>query len=203
MSVHVWWVSISVLYFHGHVCIRYLLIQIVKLLLGVGLLVSVGACAPSFNTQDFSTLNSRYTEAEPALSGNGRFLAFVSDRGGQQDLVVYDLQNRSFLVLPRLNRVNTIVASPGLSRTGRYIVYMASTQGRPEIELYDRITQRTERLTGQYRAWVRNPSISPDGRYVTFETARRGQWDIEILDRGNIELDLAQGDQTITAPLEN
>ncbi|MFM7382819.1 MAG: biopolymer transporter Tol, partial [Microcystaceae cyanobacterium] len=67
-------------------------------------------------------------------------------------------------------------------------------QGRPDVALYDRLTQRTELLTLNYRSWIRNPQISPDGRFVVFETARRGQWDIAVLDRGpQIELDLPNG----------
>ena len=142
----------------------------------------------------FTTLNSRYTDVQPALSGDGKLLAFVSNRAGQQLLVLYDLEQQRFLPLPGLNQGNAIVESPNLSRTGRYLVYVSSRRGRPEIELYDRLSQRTEVLTVGYPGWVKNPSISPEGRYISFESGRRGQWDIEILDRGGgIELDLPQG----------
>jgi Tol biopolymer transport system component len=176
--------------------------RLVGLLLVSSLILSLGACSnPLLNGGNFSTLNSRYTDEQPALSGNGRFLAFVSNRAGRGQVVLYDLEAQRFVDLPRLNRGNAVAESPSLSRTGRYIVYVASDQGRPEVELYDRITQHTEVLTFGYRGWVRNPSISPDGRYVTFETGRRGQWDLEVLDRGKIELDLPQGNRTVTAPL--
>jgi len=67
-------------------------------------------------------------------------------------------------------------------------------EGRPVIALYDRITDRSELLSQNYRGWLRNPRLSPDGRYLVFESARRGQWDVEVLDRGpNIELDLPDG----------
>ncbi|HEY9650412.1 MAG TPA: biopolymer transporter Tol [Coleofasciculaceae cyanobacterium] len=144
----------------------------------------VVACSSVPPIQEPTTLNSRYTDEQPTLSGNGRFVAFVSNRNGDRKLVMYDLQQRQFVALPNLNRPNAIAETPSLSRTGRYIVYMVSNQGRSELELYDRATQRSQTLTNGYRAWVRNPSISPDGRYVVFETSRRGQWDIEVLDRG-------------------
>lgn len=139
------------------------------------------------------TLNSPATDEHPALSGNGRFLGFVSNREGQSQLLLYDLQLRTFIDLPFLNRPDAIAQNPSLSYNARYIVYVASDSGRPEIYLYDRKTRYAQKVTQRYRGWVRNPSISPDGRYVVFETGRRGQWDIEVVDRGSkIELDGVQ-----------
>lgn len=139
-------------------------------------------------------VNSRYTDEQPALSGNGRFLALVSNRDGKRQILLYDLQQRQFVNLPRLNRPDAIAESPSVSYNARYLVYVASDRGRPEIELYDRVTGRTIVLTMGYRGWVRNPNISPDGRFVVFESDRRGQWDIEAIDRGpNIELDIPDG----------
>jgi Tol biopolymer transport system component len=163
-----------------------------------GLCFSLGSLIVSCSSSDIpigsSSLNSRYTEEQPALSGNGRLLVFVSSRNGSQQLLVYDLLSSQFISIPRLNRPETIVESPSLSYTGRYIAYLTSDQGRPVVGLYDRATQNSEILTPIYRGWVRNPSISPDGRYVVFETASRGQWDIEVLDRGpNVELDIPNG----------
>ncbi len=141
-----------------------------------------------------TSLNSRFTEEQPALSGNGRFLAFVSNRNSTHQLLVYDLERQLFMSVPRLSRPDTIVESPSLSYTGRYLAYITSDQGRPVVGLYDRIAQQSQILTPIYRGWIRNPSISPDGRYVVFETTTRGQWDIEVLDRGpNIELDIPNG----------
>lgn len=154
----------------------------------------VSACSPVNRRAEEATLNSRYNDEQPTLSGNGRFVAFVSDRDGSRQIVMYDLQERRFVDLPRLNRSDAIAESPSLSYTGRYIAYVASDLGSPAVELYDRATSSTQVLTVGYRGWVRNPSLSPDGRYIVFETSRRGQWDVEVLDRGsNIELDISDG----------
>lgn len=153
-----------------------------------GLLVS---CSPGDRLIGSPALNSRYTDEQPTLSGNGRFLGFVSNRNGSRNVLVYDLQQQQLIPLPRLNRRETIAESPSLSYTGRYIVYVASDQGKPIIVLYDRATQQSQAVSQWYLGWVRNPSISPDGRYIVFESSSRGQWDIEVLDRGpNIELDI-------------
>lgn len=139
-------------------------------------------------------LNSHYTDEQPALSGNGRFLAFVSNRNGSRFIWLYDLQQQQLISLPRINRPNTVAESPSLSYTGRYITYITSDQGKPMVVLYDRATQQSQFLSQGYQGLVRNPSISPDGRYIVLESTSRGQWDIEVLDRGpNIELDIPDG----------
>jgi Tol biopolymer transport system component len=159
------------------------------------------ACSPvNLPTQPVA-INSRYTDEKPALSGSGRFLAFVSNREGSRNIMLYDLQQRQFVNLPYLNRRDAVADSPSISNTARYIVYIASDTGRPEVELYDRITGQSQILTQGYMGWVRNPSISPDGRYIVFETGRRGQWDIEVIDRGPlIELDRLDGPPAGSSP---
>lgn len=162
--------------------------------IGLSIASLVAACSPANNPSVPAPLNSRNTDEQPALSGNARLLGFVSNRNGKQQILVYDLQRRQFVNLPRLNVGNAIAEKPSLSYTGRYIVYVSSDQGRPEVKLYDRVTQSSQNVTSGYRAWIRNPNISPDGRYITFESSSRGQWDIEVLDRGpNIELDIPDG----------
>jgi Tol biopolymer transport system component len=143
-------------------------------------------------------LNSRFNDEEPSLSGNGRLLAFVSNRGMTSQILLYDLAGDRFLPLPALYTGEAIASNPSLSRTGRYLVYLVTFQGRQAIALYDRLTKRSELLTPNYRSWLRNPRVSPDGRYVVFESARRGQWDIEVLDRGPlVELDILDGTAVI------
>lgn len=154
----------------------------------------MGGCTFGKQTLIPDTLNSRFHDEQPALSGDGRLLALISNRHGTSELLVYDLEQQRFLDLPNLNQNNIIYERPSLSRTGRYILFLSSPLGKPDVVLYDRVTKRSDILTQGYRHWVRNPQISPDGRYVVFESARRGQWDIEVLDRGPyIELDLPEG----------
>lgn len=150
-----------------------------------------GCSSPEVPTTGVADLDSQYNDEQPALSADGRYVAFVSNRNGTRAILMYDLKQRSFVNLPHLNRRDAIAESPSLSYSGRYIAYVASDSAHPEIAVYDRATQQSQALTPGYRGWFRNPSISPDGRYVAFESGTRGQWDIEVFDRGtNIELDI-------------
>lgn len=156
--------------------------------------LSLSGCNSSNISSVSNSLNSRYNDEQPSLSGDGRWLAMVSNPNGRREILLYDLQRQTFEPLPGLNIGNAIADSPSLSRTGRYIVYISSIQGRPDIVLYDRATKQSQLITQGYRSWIRNPKISPDGRYIVFETAKRGQWDIEVIDLGvSVEVDLVDG----------
>jgi len=170
---------------------QFLLQRCLRWSFRLGLISLTVACSQGDRFSGPGSLNSRYTDEQPALSGNGRYLAFVSNRGGDRNILLYDLQLQQLISLPRLNRRDAVTENPSISYTGRYIVYLSSEQGRLILVLYDRATRQPQILNQWYQGWIRNPSISSDGRFVVFESSSRGQWDIEVIDRGpNIELDL-------------
>jgi len=162
--------------------------------------LAIAACSPSVRQVCLpGSLNSLYSDEQPALSGDGRWLASVSNRDGKHRLLLYDLQNRCLTSLPRIPAA-VVAEHPSLSYTGRYLTYLTSDRGKIVLTLYDRATQQTQIVSQWYQAWVRNPSISPDGRYIAFESSKNGQWDIEILDRGDrVELDIPDGTMTVTS----
>jgi len=167
----------------------------------LSLLFLMTSCGFNSSSLAPGSLNGRYNNEQVALSGNGKWLALVTDRSGTPQLSLYNLTEQRFVDLGEINIDGAIAESPSLSRTGRYLVYISSLEGRPDIVLYDRITKRGELLTQGYKGWIRRPQISPDGRYVVFETSRRGQWNIEVLDRGPyIELDVLDGSPVTPPP---
>jgi TolB protein len=82
-------------------------------------------------------------DAEPALSGDGRFLAFSSDRpggAGSRDIYLYDRQTTGLVPLPGLNGIAPD-QSPALSASGRFVAFVserASGMGERDVYLYDR-----------------------------------------------------------------
>jgi Tol biopolymer transport system component len=132
--------------------------------------------------------------AEPAISADGRYVAFESyatnlvadDTNDYTDIFVYDRQigtiervsvNGSGIQGDRWSSMNSISAD------GRYVAFESDatnlvtgdTNDREDIFVYDRQTDTIERVSVdgsgiQGNEGSFNPSISSDGRYVAFES---------------------------------
>lgn len=125
-------------------------------------------------------LNSPAGEITPQISG--RYIVFVSDRKGRQDIYLYDGIARRLIDLPGLNSLDMIASHPAVSEDGRFIVFAGSRQGRIDIYLYNRELRLVRNLTENLQAEVRNPTISADGSRIAFEAGAQGQWNIKVID---------------------
>ena len=156
-----------------------------------GLLTS---CAGSLRLSEFPfdpggrSLNSSASELTPQVAG--RYIVFVSDRRGSQDVYLYDTTDRRLIDLPGLNALNVIASHPAISEDGKAIVFVASREGRSGIYLYNRDTTQLRNLTENLRAEVRNPTISADGSTIAFESSENGKWEIVVYNRSGQPLDL-------------
>jgi Tol biopolymer transport system component len=131
-------------------------------------------------------LNSQFPDESPAYSSDGKYLAFASDRNGNRDIYLLEIQQRRLIPLPNLNRRDSSQDQPALSADGRYIAYVSTERGRTDIMVYDRSSQQSVLLSANVRGSVSNPTISGDGRKIAFQTSQFGQWNIAIVER-NIE----------------
>lgn len=128
-------------------------------------------------------INSNTPEEYPAYSQDGRYLAFASDRRGQRDIFLYDLQGKSLISLPNLNRRDSVQDQPALSANARYLAYVSTERGKTDIFVYDRQKQTTELLTVNIKGSVQQPTIRGDGSQVAFQASQLGQWKIVIINR--------------------
>lgn len=174
---------------------RYLwLKRVLFLLVAIALSSLLTSCTGSVRLLDFPfdpagrSLNSSLSELTPQVTG--RYIVFISDRRGTQDVYLYDATARSLIDLPGLNTLDAIASHPAMSEDGRTIVFAAIRQGRSGIYLYNRETRQLRNLTENLPAEVRNPTISADGSTIAFESSKNGQWDILIYDRSGKPLDL-------------
>ena len=150
------------------------------------LLLAIGGCSGSLLTQPEiipGGINSNSVEEYPAYSGDGRYLAFASDRRGRRDIFIYDLQDKRLVSLPNLNRRDSVQDQPSLSADGRYIAYVSTERGKADIFVYDRQKQQSELLTVNIKGSSRQPTISGDGSQVAFQASQLGKWKIVIVNR--------------------
>jgi LPXTG-site transpeptidase (sortase) family protein len=131
----------------------------------------------------------------PALSGDGRYVAFEStastlvpgDTNGMQDIFVRDRTTGTterISVATGGTQGSRHSFSPSISADGRYVAFESEstnlvpgdTNGLSDVFVHDRTTGTTERVSvdssgGQGNGLSVRPSISSSGRYVVFDSS--------------------------------
>ena len=129
---------------------------------------------------------------EPAISGDGRFVAFTSyasnlvagDTNGTRDVFVRDRRlqlTRRVSVGPGGQQANGFSGSPAISADGRFVAFSSSatnlvpggTNNAGDVFVRDRVAQVTRRVSVSPGGQQGNnlsfsPAISADGRFVAF-----------------------------------
>lgn len=128
----------------------------------------------------------------PSLSGDGRFLAFTSNRrggAGLTDIYLYDRQEGKLVAAPGLNSKH-LDSQPSLSGDGNLIAFVSDRPGGSggrDIYLFDRAAGKLLPLPGlNSPAHEHSPFLSADGRYIAFVSERlggEGERDIYLYDR--------------------
>lgn len=142
---------------------------------------------------DLPGLNSQsFDDRMPALSGDGRFLAFTSNRKGGvglTDLYLYDRKESKLLNVPELNTKYSEL-EPALNTDGGLIACASERPGGAggrDIFLFDRSAGKYLSLPGlNTPSHELSPSLSPDGRFIAFVSERvdgAGDRDIYLYDR--------------------
>lgn len=140
---------------------------------------------PALNIQDFD-------QRMPALSGDGRFLAYATNaRGtvGLTDVYLYDRKEAKVLPLPEMNS-KQLDAEPALSGDGNLVAFVSDRPGGAggrDIYLFDRAAGKFLPLPGLNSAGQeQSPCLSPDGRFIAFVSERlggEGDRDVYLYDR--------------------
>ena len=147
----------------------------------------------SKNVGELAKANTQlYDERMPALSPDGKLLAFVTnDKAGTglMDIVLFDLASSAPITPKELNTAHREV-EPALSADGRLIAFSSDRPGGAgarDIYLFDREQNKLVDLPGLNSvAHEQSPALSPDGRYIVFVSERiqgEGERDIFLYDR--------------------
>lgn len=134
---------------------------------------------------------------DPALSGNGRYLASVLENQGRARVVLQEQPGGRVIPLRHL-RGREPHSSPSLSWNGRYIAVLVQQGPRRVPLLEDRLTGRLVRLPQPGNAAPVRLSLAPDASRLALQLVRQGRWQVEVLELGGvIEPDLPGGSQAI------
>ncbi|MCJ8277029.1 MAG: PD40 domain-containing protein [Bdellovibrionales bacterium] len=120
---------------------------------------------------------------EPAISPDGKKVAFSSDRSGQPMIYTMDVSGKNVKRLTFAGRYNS---SPAWSPDGKRIAFAGFDKGHFDIFVVDANGKHLKRLT---TAKKRNgklanneyPSFSPDGRFILFSSDRSGKYQLYIV----------------------
>ena len=116
---------------------------------------------------------SSQPDEHPAISGNGRFLAYTSSKSGSHELWVDDLINRSSLRLTSFG--DTYVSNPVWSPRDKFILFEVRVSGYIHLFKVDRKGGNLVQLTsGEYD----NFAPSWTGKHIYFTSNRSGDWEI-------------------------
>ncbi|HEX4606571.1 MAG TPA: hypothetical protein VH092_00040 [Urbifossiella sp.] len=138
-------------------------------------------------------LNDPAADAQaPSLSGDGRYVAFATNRrggAGLTDIALYDTKEKADVPLPGLNSARSDV-TPSLSADGNLIAFASNRLGGAggfDTYLYDRSAKGFLPLPGLNAVGhEQTPGLSPDGRYLVFVAERAagdGERDVYLYDR--------------------
>ena len=141
---------------------------------------------------DLTGLNTDADEREVTLSGDGRWLTFITNRAGGEglsDVALYDRDQQALVPLPGVNSPHREI-NPALSADGRWLAFVSDRPGGAggkDVFLYDRAAAALVALPGLNSiAHEQTPALSPDGRFMAFVSERSsgaGERDIFVYDR--------------------
>ncbi len=132
----------------------------------------------AFST-DFESL--RFLNSVGSWSPDGRLFAFAAQRGGRDDLVLFDIERRK--VHRRIPVALAGITTPSWSPDGTRLVFTGYQGGYSDLYVIDSSGANLLQLTDDPYADL-HPTWSPDGRTVAFVTDRGPETDVERLRYG-------------------
>ncbi|MBI5418462.1 MAG: Tol-Pal system beta propeller repeat protein TolB [Deltaproteobacteria bacterium] len=116
-------------------------------------------------------------EVSPAVSPDGKNIAFVSNRGGSPQVYVKDIAAQGER---RISHAGGYATSPAWSPAGDRIAFTARSGGKFEIFTVNTDGSDQRLLVGGDGDCT-DPSYSPDGRYLVYTFQKKGYSELKII----------------------
>lgn len=137
---------------------------------------------------------------DPALSGDGRLLASISERQGRSSVILQEQSSGRLLPLRHL-RGHGPHRSPALSWNGRYLAVLMQQGMQTVAVVEDRLRGQLLRLPAPAGARVERLSLAPDGQTLALQLVQGGQQRVQVFDlSGLLEPDRAGGRRVSDPP---
>ena len=134
----------------------------------------------SFLVGEISRLtNHSADDGNASWSPDGRRIAFMSSRDGNNEIYVMDSDGSN---LRRLTNHSADDGYPSWSPDGRSIAFHSSRDGNAEIYSMGSDGSNPRRLTNQHSAIDAAPVWSPDGDRIAFMSSRDGNFEVYVMD---------------------
>lgn len=136
--------------------------------------------------------NGTWDDITPAISPDGKQIAFSSRRNGYYDIYIMDLETGE---TRRLTDSLSYDASPSWSPDGQWIVYETYENGNLDIRISSAVDPAQAPIHLMDDGFLdHSPAWSPQGRQVAFVSNRSGEDEIWL-----VQLDRADADRFINA----
>ncbi len=147
--------------------------------------------------QEVVLLDDGHYNVSPDLSPDGTQIVFVSDRDGDQELYMMDVDGTNLRQLTH----NSIRDSwPVWSPDGTQIAYLSSSENNVDLIVINADGSSVRNLT-QGVGNNRQPAWSPDGQKLAFLSVQSGIYHISVIDiDGNNRIQLTDDDEVYTRP---
>lgn len=122
---------------------------------------------------------------DPALSGDGRWLASVVEQPRGPRLLLQDQRSGRVQPLRHLGGLQG-VSSPALSWNGRYLVALVQDRGPARVVLEDRLRGRWQTLPLRLAGEAERLSLAPDASRLAVQWRREGRTQLQVLELGSV-----------------
>ncbi len=114
------------------------------------------------------------SRTDPALSGDGRWLASVVEQGGTSRVILQSQPGGALQPLRHLGTHTTPHSSPSLSWNGRYLAVLATAGERRLIAVEDRLRGTLLRLPLPGGSQPERLSLAPDASRLAVQLQQQG-----------------------------